>query len=575
MRMLHLKHRKNPIDMEKVTITKAVKFSILHYALLALMITCIVLRAQQNKSNTLVEQVDANNNSIPSLNNRVEKDNLEAHLMDKGGREEPDFKDCAYSVDIKRNVFAWEPFKIIIKFNTKRANVIFSQASTDENTKVSGKNLSTSEPLGNDEPRHPHCSFDDQDGGSTFRIQVYSVYEMTGKTTTYIGNGTYETEVLLTVPAKYVVMVFVTYIHHQANETRYHVRPLLQQLRDSPFEVMVARKRKTAVRQTFHLSNSSANTDSRRKSSTTARYCSRNESGASEGRWLKCSIGAVRGTAEASSYTKTEQCGPWQSTEFDFDKVNGFRWLPYHCQYHLFTNDEVKRCFARNGWDSIVFAGDSHMRYRAYHWATRLYGSCPGCVKTHIQMVFNRVPRIEWVFDARGTRLPLSFPNITLPIEKYVHPQVRRSKFSTPFSKEAIDSKLFLFNFGHWVLRETYYTEFMEQKLHSYGRAAQYLMNQGKTVIWVNTVSLPWRLDRAVKLWRENTSPQRVTHFNKLADRIIESYGIPTVNAFSISDGRIGATHDQTHYTKKLPGNEYGGVVENAISNVIFNKLCR
>ena len=43
---------------------------------------------------------------------------------------------------------------------------------------------------------------------------------------------------------------------------------------------------------------------------------------------------------------------------------------------------------------------------------------------------------------------------------------------------------------------------------------------------------------------------------------------------YQISDGRIGATHDQTHYTKKLVGNDFGGVVENAITNSIINLLC-
>ena len=51
-------------------------------------------------------------------------------------------------------------------------------------------------------------------------------------------------------------------------------------------------------------------------------------------------------------------------------------------------------------------------------------------------------------------------------------------------------------------------------------------------------------------------------------------YGIPVVDAYQISDGRIGATHDQTHYTKKLVGNDFGGVVENAITNSIINLLC-
>ena len=517
--MIHIK-QKNPINIDQVTVTKAIRFSILHYAMLALMITCIILRAQQQQNRTQVAGGVTTELKITP--------NDESESKDLKGDRESQFQDCAYTVTMQKTVTAWERLTITVQYNPKKNQRSKNNKNGDE------------------------CIFDDQNGGSTFRIQLYSISEMTSNTTSYISNGTYQADVLLTIPGKYVAMVLVTYIHHQASETRYHVNPSLQQLKNSPFEVIVLKKNLTA---------SSLTTQTLQPS----KYCTRKASGIVNGRWVKC----------GSVLPKIERCGPWQSSEFDFDKINGFHWLPYTCQYHTFTNDEIKRCFARQGWDSIVFAGDSHMRYRAYHWATRLYGSCPGCVKTHIQMVFeNEVPRIEWVFDARGTRLPLSFNNITLPFEKYIHPRVRRSKFSTPFSSGALNSKLFLLNFGHWVLREAYDVEFMEQKLHAYGRAAKYLMAEGKTVVWVNTLSLPWRLDKAVKLWHENTSPRRVKHFNAIADRIMKSYGVPIVDAFSVSDGRIGATHDQTHYTKKLPGNEYGGVVENAVSNVIFNKLC-
>ena len=518
--MIHIK-QKNPINIDQVTVTKAIRFSILHYAMLALMITCIILRAQQQQNRTQVA-------GGVSTELKITPSDI-SESKDLKGNRESQFQDCAYTVRMQKTVTAWEHLTITVQYNPKKNQRSKNDKNGDE------------------------CIFDDQNGGSTFRIQLYSIFEMTSNTTSYLGNGTYQADVLLTIPGKYVAMVLVTYIHHQASETRYHVNPSLQQLKNSPFEVIVLKKNFTASSLTTQTSTQPS------------KYCTRNASGIVNGRWVKC----------GSVLPKTERCGPWQSSEFDFDKINGFHWLPYTCQYHTFTNDEIKRCFARHGWDSIVFVGDSHMRYRAYHWATRLYGSCPGCVKTHIQMVFeNEVPRIEWVFDARGTRLPLSFKNITLPFEKYIHPRVRRSKFSTPFSSGALNSKLFLLNFGHWVLREAYDVEFMEQKLHAYGRAAKYLMAEGKTVVWINTLSLPWRLDKAVKLWHENTSPRRVKHFNAIADRIMKSYGVPIVDAFSVSDGRIGATHDQTHYTKKLPGNEYGGVVENAVSNVIFNKLC-
>ncbi|XP_066918224.1 uncharacterized protein [Clytia hemisphaerica] len=489
---------KTSIKINDITITKAVKISVIHYALLALVITCIIFRAQQSNKKTDSQQLQ---NFFFSLQNDTES------------QQEIKFDNCAYFVDVPATVLPWQPFEINIRY------------------KKSPK---------------MECTFDDQDGGSVFRVQLYSIYEMSSQTIVYKGNGTYYVNITLTIPTKYIAMVFVTYVHHQGEETRRHVNPLLRQLRGSPFELLVLNRNQSSPPLGY------------------SKYCSRNESGVVAGRWVKC--GAI--------FPKVEQCGPWQSAEFDFDKINGFHWLPYTCQYHSFTNDEMKKCFAKNGWDSIVFAGDSHMRYRAYHWASRLYGGCTSCVKTHIQMIFEKTPRIEWIFDARGTRLPLSFHNISLPFEKYIHQKVRRSKFSKPFSQTALKSQLFLLNFGHWVLRESLDREFMEKKLHAYGRAAQKLIAQKKVVIWVNTVSLPWRMDRAVKNWRENTSPYRVRHFNQIADRILSGYGIPIVDAYSVSDSRIGATHDQTHFTKRMPGNEYGGVVENAISNIIFNKLC-
>ncbi|XP_057303183.1 uncharacterized protein LOC130640683 [Hydractinia symbiolongicarpus] len=469
--------------------TTVMKNSLFQYALFIGFIICIIL----HNSNIS----DKNNADIATISKE----------LDYIGAE------CAYSIKIGKSVRVWQKSRIFISFNPTNA------CSSDVLSRLN------------------------EDGRSVFRVHAYSVYEMVTTASRYIGNQTYEAELLLTFPTKYIVMVILTYVNGLALESRRHVKPILRQVRNSPFNLNLIRSESPR-----HI----------------AAYCTKNQSGYVSGRWLKCG-GSIPGL---------ERCGPWQAPDFDFDHIHGFRWVPYVCQYHQYTNDEVKKCFARKGWDSIVFAGDSHMRYRAYHWVTRLYGSCHACVKTHIKMVFNKVPRIEWIFDARGTRLPLTFPNITLPLEKYIHPKVRRSKFSTPFPVDAMQGKLFLLNFGHWVLREVNDVNFLRQKVEAYAEAAKILQNTGKTVVWVNTVSLPWRTDQSVIEWRENTSPYRVNEFNKLTDAIMREHGIPVVDAFQISDGRIAATHDQTHYTKKLTGNDFGGVVENAITNTIFNQLC-
>lgn len=398
-----------------------------------------------------------------------------------------------------------------------------------------------------------NCSRDNQDkieikDGSILRVQAYSNQELVTAMAHYVDNETYAANLLLTIPGKYIVLVMLTYVNGDNLETRSHVKPILKQIQGSPYEITV-------------LPNTIP------KGIT--RYCSKHDSGQARGRWVKC------GNVYGDIYPPLERCGPWENDlNFNFDHIHGFRWLPYACQLHHYTNDELKRCLARNRWRSLVFAGDSHMRYRAYHWVTRLYGACHTCAKTHIKMVFNKIPRIEWIFDARGTRLPLNYANITLPFEKYIHPKVRRSKFSTPFPADAIASDLFLMNFGHWVLRESTDYEFIMKKLTAYAQSLKNMKSSGKRIIWINTVSLPWRSDPAVVEWRENTSPSRVRQFNDLADKFMKEYGIQSVDAFQISNGRIAATHDQTHYAKRLPGNDFGGVVENAISNSVINALC-
>eukprot|EP00794_Sanderia_malayensis_P008097 gene8097-8965_t len=432
--------------------------------------------------------------------------------------------ECLYAVNTQRSTnvsLAWTYYRVVISW----------QASVSPNCSADvRRNVSFRE-------------------GSVFRVQAFSNQELVTKTAEYKDNETYVAELLLTVPGRYAIMVMLTYINGDNLEHRYHVKPILKQIQGSPYNVIVTPNQIPAG---------------------VTRYCGKRESGTAAGRWVKC------GNVFADIYPPLERCGPWiGDMNFDFDKIHGFRWLPYACQHHQYTNDQLKKCLARNGWDSIVFAGDSHMRYRAYHWVTRLYGACHSCAKTHIKMVFNKIPRIEWIFDARGTRLPLTFDNITsLPHEKYMHPKVRRSKFSKPFPKDAVSSSLFLLNFGHWVLRESTDLDYMRRKLDAYAESVDYLRLSGKKVMWINTVSLPWRSDQAVIDWRENTSPSRVRQFNELADHVMRERRIPRVDAFGISDGRVAATHDQTHFVKRLVGNDFGGVVENAITNAIINALC-
>ena len=35
------------------------------------------------------------------------------------------------------------------------------------------------------------CNFEDQNGGSVFRVQAYSIYELSSKTSSYLGDGKY------------------------------------------------------------------------------------------------------------------------------------------------------------------------------------------------------------------------------------------------------------------------------------------------------------------------------------------------------------------------------------------------
>lgn len=383
-------------------------------------------------------------------------------------------------------------------------------------------------------------------GGSNFRLQAFGSQEMVTGSVTHIGDDIYNATLQLTFADEYIILVILTYVNNDSLEYRYHTKAVLQHVQNSPFDLPVT---------------------SGPEPQGYTRYCTQEESGIAPGRWVEC--GSIPGV---------ERCGQWQlDPVYDFDQIHGFHWLPYFCQLHHYSSDEIKKCFAKQGWSEVVFTGDSHMRYRTYHWVTRLHGSCHGCTKTHIKMVFEKIPRIEWVFDARGTRWPLTFPNISMPHEVYVHPRTRRSMFSKGLPSTVFSGKLFFMNFGHWVLRESTKTSFMADKIRAFTQAIQ-AMNRSeggvKRFLWVNTVSLPWREDRAMIEWLENPSPARVAQFNGLTDQAIRDSGVQIIDAFQISNSRIGATHDQTHYAKRMERGDCGGVVENAISNVIANALC-
>lgn len=269
---------------------------------------------------------------------------------------------------------------------------------------------------------------------------------------------------------------------------------------------------------------------------------------------------------------KVSLISPWVLPSTRFSPPN-----PYIFKFKFVCCSWVIFHLFQTYYPCISCTGDSHMRYRTYHWVTRLYGGCRGCIKTYIKMVFDKIPRIEWIFDARGTRWPMTFPEISFPNEVYVHPKTRRSMFSKELPSTVFDVNLFILNFGHWILRESTQEEFMEEKLRAYVEAIRKMnaTREGKKkFLWVNTVSLPWRDDKAVVEWIENPSPSRVAQWNQLSDSFMRAHGIQIVDAFQISNSRIGATHDQTHYAKRLKNGDCGGVVENAISNTIANALC-
>ena len=94
--MIHIK-QKNPINIDQVTVTKAIRFSILHYAMLALMITCIILRAQQQQNRTQVA-------GGVSTELKITPSDI-SESKDLKGNRESQFQDCAYTVRMQKTAY--------------------------------------------------------------------------------------------------------------------------------------------------------------------------------------------------------------------------------------------------------------------------------------------------------------------------------------------------------------------------------------------------------------------------------------------------------------------------------------
>lgn len=251
----------------------------------------------------------------------------------------------------------------------------------------------------------------------------------------------------------------------------------------------------------------------------------------------------------------------------------------------------MKHCLLKNDLKRIVFTGDSHSRFRTYHWVTRLHGTCPNCSKNQIKTIFNDVPRVEWMFDARGTRWPATFPMfIRRPNEIYVESRTRRSVFSYELSNSILEGDLYIMNFGHWILREMTFNNFIRAKITSFIEAIQ-KMNQTlysseklenshvtttskKRFLWVNNLSLKWREDHQVINWTMTPAPSTTSYLNSILDNAMKDVGIQVVDAFQISNPRLSAVHDATHYAKVFPDSLCGGSVEHEVTNVIINALC-
>lgn len=385
-------------------------------------------------------------------------------------------------------------------------------------------------------------------GRTTFWAKAKNELEVLVLNITHVGGDVYRASFVPSFGGEYNITVLLTYMNGEQFNYRYHVASKLIDIHGSPFVLTVK---------------------GRSPPEGITRYCSQAESGTARGRWVRC--GSLRGIA---------RCGPWQlNAAYDFDNLHGFSWLPYACQLHQYTNHEMKKCLAKNAWEKIVLTGDSHSRYRTYHWVTRLYGKCVDCHKTNIATSFELVPKVQWVFDARGTRWPASFPSITRPTEIYINSQTRRSMFSDPLPKSTDDGDLYLLNFGHWLLREVTFERFMAEKLRVFVDAVHLRNDSIKGArkprfLWVNTMSLRWREDEDVRKWTMTPAPSMIAYMNSLFDRAMRDGGIQVVDAFQVSNVRLDAVHDATHYAKLFPNVVCAGAVENAVTNVILNALC-
>jgi hypothetical protein len=152
-------------------------------------------------------------------------------------------------------------------------------------------------------------------------------------------------------------------------------------------------------------------------------------------------------------------------------------------------------------------------------------------------------------------------------------------------------------NFGHWLLREMTFEEFMAKKLVSFLQAVKIMNNtrarisdskkentketkrmdrkvKPKRFLWVNNLSLKWREDKDVFDWTMTPSPSTIGYLNSFLDQAMKEAGIRVVDAFQVSNPRLDAIHDGTHYAKLFPNGICAGAVENAVTNVILNVLC-
>jgi hypothetical protein len=69
-------------------------------------------------------------------------------------------------------------------------------------------------------------------------------------------------------------------------------------------------------------------------------------------------------------------------------------------------------------------------------------------------------------------------------------------------------------------------------------------------------------------------SPSTIGYLNSFLDQAMKEAGIRVVDAFQVSNPRLDAIHDGTHYAKLFPNGICAGAVENAVTNVILNVLC-